>query len=239
MKKHVTYPGKDLEAMTFAARYHRWILSEFRPYIGKRIVEVGAGTGSFSKMLLETQPEALFLVEPSAMYEQLVRNVPSDDKDISVRHIHALFETAASEIRSEGRPDTITYVNVLEHIEDDVRELELIYETLPDGGRCLIFVPAVRALLSDFDRRLGHFRRYGKAELEKKVREAGFRILKSKNFDAAGVLPWFIKYRLLGSMALEPLAVRLYDDLVVPIASRFEPRLPVPIGKNILLVGEK
>lgn len=231
----VIYPGKDLEAMSFATKYHRWLLDEFRPFIGRRVVEVGAGAGSFSKMLLELTPVSLCVVEPSEMFVELSKNMAGSD----VHFFNAIFESVAAEIRSECRPDTITYVNVLEHIEEDSRELKVVYDTLETGGRLLLFVPAVRSLFSDFDRSIGHFRRYAKSELESKVRNAGFRLLKSKNFDAIGVLPWFVKYRLLRSTSLEERSVRLYDHLVVPIARRIEPRVPVPIGKNVLLVAEK
>ena len=64
MSKKVVYVGKDLEAMSFAVNYHKWILEEFRPFLGKRLVEVGAGTGSFSEMLIGENPEDLALIEP-------------------------------------------------------------------------------------------------------------------------------------------------------------------------------
>ena len=233
------YPGKDLEAMSFAVRYYRWLFEELRPFIGRRVVEVGAGTGSFSEMILETEPEILSLIEPSEMFLEIVKNITGEGLETDVRHHRAIFEYVADEIKAEASPDTIVYVNVLEHIDDDVSELELIYNTLELGGRLLIFVPAVRALFSDFDRSIGHYRRYTKRELEQKVRDAGFKIVKSKNFDAAGVIPWFVKYRLLRSMNLDQRSVSLYDGLVVPIVSRIEARLPVPIGKNVVMVAEK
>ena len=233
------YPGKDLEAMSFAVRYYRWLFNELRPYIGRRVVEVGAGTGSFSEMILDTEPEILSLIEPSKMFLELVKNVTGEGSRTDLRHHRAIFEFVADEIKADASPDTIVYVNVLEHIDDDERELELIYNTLEPGGRLLIFVPAVQALFSDFDRSIGHYRRYSKRDLERKVTDAGFRIVKSKNFDAAGVLPWFVKYRLLRSMNMDQRSVSIYDGLVVPIVSRLESILPVPIGKNIVLVAEK
>jgi SAM-dependent methyltransferase len=235
----VIYPGKDLEAMSFAVKYHRWLLDEFRPYIGKNIVEVGAGKGSFSEMLLDTKPESLSLLEPSEMFFDLERNIPANMNGTRVGLFHSIFEASCPSITSSTRPDTIIYVNVLEHIEDDLRELELIRDSLGDGGRCLIFVPAIRALFSEFDRDLGHFRRYRKGELEKKVRDAGFKILKSKYFDFAGVAPWFVKYRMLRSRTLGGGAVSLYDNLVVPIMRHVESVVSPPIGKNILLIAEK
>jgi SAM-dependent methyltransferase len=235
----VIYPGKDLEAMSFAVKYHRWLLDEFRQYIGKNIVEVGAGKGSFSEMLLDTSPDSLSLVEPSEMFYDLERNISANVNGTRVGLFHSIFEAASPSITSSARPDTIIYVNVLEHIEDDSRELGLIRDSLDDGGRCLIFVPAIRALFSEFDRDLGHFRRYGKSELEKKVSDAGFKIVKSKYFDFAGVAPWFVKYRILRSRTLGGGSVSLYDNLVVPIMRQVESVVSPPIGKNILLVAEK
>jgi hypothetical protein len=130
-------------------------------------------------------------------------------------------------------------VNVLEHIEDDSRELEMVYETLAAGGRCFIFVPALRSLYGRFDEKIGHFRRYAIAEIEEKCRAAGFKVVRSKYFDLAGIVPWFVKYKLFRSDSLEPGAVALYDKLAVPVVSAVEKAIPVPIGKNILVVAEK
>jgi SAM-dependent methyltransferase len=235
----VVYPGKDLEAMSFAVRYHRWMLEEFRPYIGRDIVEVGAGTGSFSEMLLETGPERLSLVEPSEMFTALKNNFSKSKSATGLRFLNSIFRTAAAEITAEMRPDTIIYVNVLEHIENDAAELELIRDSLEGGGHALIFVPAMPSLMSDFDRSIGHFRRYKKRALEFMVRDAGFQIMKSKYFDLAGIIPWLVKYRLLRSQTMGGGMVSAYDKVVVPVMRYTESLIRPPIGKNILLVGRK
>jgi SAM-dependent methyltransferase len=235
----VVYPGKDLEAMSFAVKYHRWMLDEFRPFIGKDIVEVGAGSGSFSEMLLDTSPERLSLVEPSEMFESLKLILAKEVDRTDIQCFNAIFCNAAAEIVSSGKPDTIIYVNVLEHIEDDVAELKLIMESLQPGGHALIFVPAMPSLMSDFDRAIGHFRRYRKTELERKAGDAGFEIVKSKYFDVAGIAPWLVKYRMLRSKTMSGGAVSAYDNLVVPFMRRVESIIAPPIGKNILLVARK
>jgi len=235
----IVYPGKDLEAMSFAVRYHRWMLDEFRPFIGSDIVEVGAGSGSFSEMLLETRPDRLSLVEPSELFAELTSNVPSGNSPSRIEHHNAIFRSAAPAITAQRQPDTITYVNVLEHIEDDAGELELVRESLDIAGHVLIFVPAMPTLMSEFDRSIGHFRRYRKGELEKKVRKAGFKIVKSRYFDLAGIAPWFVKYRVMRSLTMGEGAVSAYDNLVVPIMKRVESIIHPPLGKNILLVGHK
>jgi len=235
-KKHV-YVGKDLEAMSFAVNYHKWILEEFRPYLGKKFVEVGAGTGSFSEMLLGEKPENLALVEPSEMFSFLEQNISQIETAVTVNYYNSIFSETADNLNET--PDTIIYVNVLEHIEDDAGELQKVYETLETGGHCLIFVPAFMSLYGAFDEKVGHFRRYTKNELEEKAKRAGFKIVKSKYFDFAGIFPWYIKYKLLKSDSLESGAVTAYDKFAVPLTKQFERFLKFPVGKNILTILQK
>jgi SAM-dependent methyltransferase len=237
MSKKVVYVGKDLEAMSFAVNYHKWILEEFRPFLGKKLVEVGAGTGSFSEMLVAEKPENLALIEPSEMFNFLEQNISQIETAATVNYYNAIFSEAADKLIA--KPDTIIYCNVLEHIEDDAAELQKVYETLETGGHCLIFVPAFMSLYGAFDEKVGHFRRYIKNELEEKARIAGFKIVKSKYFDFAGIFPWYIKYKLLKSDSLESGAVTAYDKFAVPVTKQFERFLKFPVGKNILMVLSK
>lgn len=239
MTEPITYIGKDLEAMSFTVNYQNWIIEQFQPFIGKHVVEVGAGTGSISALLLDEKPETLALVEPSEMFEQLEENISGIETATEVSFHNSLFLAAAAELTKGKRPDTIVYVNVLEHVEDDQKELEMIFDCLETGGHALIFVPALMALYGQFDRNIGHFRRYSKKELEDKCRSAGFEIVKSKYFDFAGIAPWFVKYRIFRSGSLSVGAVRIYDKLVIPVAKRLEALIPVPLGKNVVMVVRK
>ena len=234
-----TYVGTDLEAMSFAENYHRWILNELRPQLGSSIVEVGAGTGSFSELLLECRPTSLLLVEPSEMVEKLRLTMSGmSEQGPTVRIFNSTFRDAVDEIAG-AKPDSIIYVNVLEHIEDDSAELRAVFEALQPRGKVFIFVPAHPWLYGAFDKSVGHFRRYRRAELEEKIREAGFKILVSKYFDFVGVAPWWLKYRLLKSEKLEPKAVELYDRWAVPVTRALESVLTPPTGKNLLLIAAK
>jgi SAM-dependent methyltransferase len=235
----VGYVGKDLEAMDFAVNYHRWILALMKPFLGKHLVEVGAGTGAFSELLLEIEPETLSLVEPSAMFETLQINLAKHDSATKIRAFPNIFAEVAAQLEIEQSPDSIIYINVLEHIEDDRLELEIVHRTLREKGRAFVFVPALPVLFSEFDKQIGHFRRYRKTELAEKFRACGFRILLSRYFDATGVFPWLVKYRLLKSLTMESAAVHFYDKFIVPVAKPVESFLPLPLGKNLLLVAEK
>src|SRR6478752_9374588 len=71
---HSEYPGKELEAMALAMNYRRWIMQFFKPFLGRHILEVGAGAGSFSEMLLDENPQSLTILEPSTNLWPLIRD---------------------------------------------------------------------------------------------------------------------------------------------------------------------
>jgi SAM-dependent methyltransferase len=240
MSERFNYPGRELEAMSLAVNYHRWIFQSMRPFLGRRLVEVGAGTGSFSEMILESPVERLALVEPSqSMYEQLNARLRQLEAAAPVKTYNATFAEVCRQIRDEQHPDSILYINVLEHIRDDERELSLMRETLSVNGRIFIFVPALAWLYGHFDEEVGHVRRYTKTELEDKCRLAGFKIIKSSYFDLIGVIPWYVKYRILKSRGMEAWAVSLYDRYLVRVTKTIESYVRPPIGKNIVLIAEK
>lgn len=228
------YPGRDLEAMSFADGYHRWIRDEFRPYLGTEVAEVGAGSGDFSRLLLETPIRRLLAVEPAdAMFARLGDALAGDPR---AEPRNGFLSEMIDEV--EGTLDTVVYVNVLEHVEHHGDEVELMRRALLPGGHACIFVPALPWLYSRFDASIGHFRRYRKGELETLLRDGGLEVVRSRYFDAAGVLPWLLFYRLLGR-SLAARDVEVYDRLVVPVMRRIESVVRPPVGKNLLVVARK
>jgi len=226
------YPGRELEAMSFAVNYHDWIVGELAPFLGRRVAEVGAGIGSVSSLLLRHPIEHLAAYEPSAnMFPQLAARLAGEKR---ARAVNAFF---GAEPPAEPF-DSVAYINVLEHIEDDGGELARAFAALRPGGHLLVFVPALAWLYSDFDRRIGHARRYSRAGLRGVARAAGFEVATDRYFDAAGVLPWLVNFVLL-RRGLGSGGVALYDRLVVPPMRRIEGWIPPPIGKNLLLVARR
>lgn len=223
------YPGKDLEAMAFAHRYHRWIRDRFRPHLGPRVGEVGAGIGDFSALLLEAGVESLIAWEPSANLHPALERRFSDDEHVTVMRERFTPPDA-------GPLDALCYVNVLEHIEDDEAELARARRALLPDGRLCLFVPALPRLYSNHDRNVGHFRRYRRRELRDKLTRAGFVIREARWFDIAGILPWWLMYRVLGKTVTSN-AVGGYDRWVIPVMRRAESLIPPPIGKNLLMVA--
>lgn len=230
----VRYEGRDLEAMSFARRYHQWIADIFAPYLGNQVAEVGAGSGNFSSLLVGKNVQNLVAIEPSREMFPLLKQ--KFDGDVRVITRHALFQDMCKEYQNHF--DSVVYVNVLEHIEKDDQELRSVYQSLKAGGHVCIFVPALPWLYSDFDASVGHYRRYTKRQLEQLLKETGFDIVRISYFDLIGIIPWFIFFKLFRKKLSTGDAV-LYDRFVVPFVRMCESIVPIPVGKNLIVIAKK
>ena len=218
--------------MSSAVNYHRWIIDEFAPYLTGDVAEVGAGIGTMSQLILEHPVRRLRAFEPSEnMYPQLEAALRGEPR------AQAVNEFFGPKHVGEGL-DAILYINVLEHVEDDRAELAYAWDALKPGGRLLVFVPALQWLYSDFDRQVGHLRRYRRGALAAAARAAGFVVERARYFDATGVMPWYIHFVLLGR-SMGGGSVSLYDKVAVPATRFIERIVSPPLGKNVLLIARK
>ena len=121
------------------------------------------------------------------------RNIHSDNHRVTC--INENFENVSSACTNFY--DSVVFINVLEHIEDDLQAIQKSYEIINKNGHIVIFVPALQFLYSDFDRSIGHFKRYYKSELNKLVLQSGFKVIECKYFDSVGIIPWFIFMKVM------------------------------------------
>lgn len=228
------YSGTELNAMEEAQRYHRWILRYFQPYLGRRIMEIGAGAGTFASRLIESAPESeFFLFEPAANLFPLLRRRFEGDSRVQT------YNDSVDARAASVAPDTVVMVNVLEHVENDAECLRQIYALLPTDGHLLVFVPALPAIYGSLDRAFEHFRRYRKAELSTALAGAGFRTLHIRYFNLVGVAAWFLSGRILKHTTVPAGNVRFYDRWVVPPSSWMENWWEPPVGQSLLAVAHK
>lgn len=238
--KQLTYEGCDLEAMSQAPNYYKWLMSVIKPYIGDAVVEVGAGSGSFSRQILATAPKKAIFVEPTKNMYRLLKETVAEAKSKQTKVVtyNGYLSDLAKQLKTD-KPDTFVYINVFEHIEDDLKELKQIKELLPSGGHAIIFVPAHQALFSKFDESIGHFRRHSKKSVTKLANDAGMEIVKVRYMDMVGVVPWWLSFKMLNRTKLTPSMIRLYDTLCIPAIRAVETAVAGPFGKNVLLVARK
>jgi 2-polyprenyl-3-methyl-5-hydroxy-6-metoxy-1,4-benzoquinol methylase len=153
------------------------------------VAELGSGRGNLSKLLREGRQ--LLATDYRVDYVSELRERWGETSSVHVSQID-LRESISYEVVRRFRPDTVVCLNVLEHIEDDQAVLNNLRRVLPANARIVFLVPYNPKLTSEFDRQIGHFRRYDRGELERKMKEAGFTVERQIYFNKVGVLAWWI-----------------------------------------------
>jgi SAM-dependent methyltransferase len=217
------------------ANLNRWVATRV---VGENVLDVGCGNGALLG-LLSRQGKRAFGVEPNGA---LTRLAASRHPELTV------LEQSGDGLHRFGRRfDTVTILDVLEHIEDDKAQLRRIFDVLEDRGRLVAVVPACPALYGKRDINNGHFRRYTRSELVAKLRRCGFRVRLVRHWNALGFLPYWFSERILR----RELNTRLRTDHVPSPAGRLlvrllhgwfrqvENRVSFGFGLSLLAVAEK
>ena len=228
---------QDLERLGSAHRFFGWTLEGLAPYLRGRVLEVGAGVGTITRRLIESDSElTIVALEPAANVFADLASYAALTPRVSA-HRQTLREYLAT---MEEPFDAVVYLNVLEHVADDAAELRLAAAALRPGGALLVFGPALEWLYGELDYKAGHYRRYSVGGLRRLVRAAGFEIVSLRYFDVLGVLPYFVTYRVLRRQSISGSTLWGYDRLLVPVSRLLQRAMPrPPLGKNVILVARK
>ncbi len=155
---------------------------------GTSVLDIGCGSGHLLR-LLQDQGKDVVGLEPSGELVDLAQALHGP-----LRIEHGSPEDID---RWPHRFDTITIIDVLEHIQDDVQQLRRMKALLKPRGRLVVVVPAFQVLYGPRDAEQGHFRRYERGDLVHKLQMTGYRIGKVRYWNAMGFLPYFIASRVL------------------------------------------
>lgn len=220
----------SLESLDDALNYRDWIVDLAAPHLGQRLLEIGAGHGTFTERFAEAG--TVVAVEPGTdAAARLDARFAGDDRVTTVTGV-------ASDVVHDGF-DAAVMINVLEHIDDEVAVLAELHDRLTNDGRLVLWVPAFMTLFSDFDRRLGHHRRYRRPGLEQLVEANGFEVVTSRYVNLPGWFSWLLMVRLLNIEPTNPTTVRLFDQRIVPVVRWVEERVRPPFGQSIFLVARR
>src|SRR5579862_6502560 len=163
--------GEILERLNRAPRFTRWMADVIRPYVGQRVLEIGAGIGNMSVHLM---PRSVYWVtDVKAEYLDYLETMQTTRPYMRVGYTNAMEPDSFPAGESF---DTVVCLNVVEHVEDDVGALRNIWNALEPGGRAVILVPSGPNLYGSLDKVLGHCRRYTTEQLVAVSREAGFHV---------------------------------------------------------------
>lgn len=234
-----SFVAEDLEVMSDAENYVRWIFSELvAPHLGPRVLEIGSGIGTFStRIAAHPNVRQLTCVEVDLACSETAREA------MAAAQVRKPIEHRVSDYLRTPLPkddyDTALLINVLEHLQNDRAAVAKAFGELRSGGSLVIFVPAFGLLMSDLDRKLGHYRRYTTGSLRKLLEGAGFTVTALRYYNLTGFLGWLWRFRIRGRTEQSPEMVRFFDRWVMPVQLRVERALALPVGQSVYAVAKK
>ncbi|MGB9628927.1 MAG: class I SAM-dependent methyltransferase, partial [Thermodesulfobacteriota bacterium] len=214
--------------------YQRWIYERIRPFLRGDILEIGCGIGNLTGFLLSHGKVGISDINEEYLQitEEKFRGHPNL-KEIFLWDIRQNPPESLTTLF-----DTIVCSNVLEHIEDDEAVLRNLYHYLPNGGRLILLVPAIKGLYNRLDLELGHIRRYSKRELGQMISKSGLRIILLTYFNFFGILGWFLNGTILRRPLLPEGQLRIFDRMV-PFFIQIERVIPIRLGQSLIAVAER
>lgn len=232
------YVGGELELFAAARNWKRRLARELAPHLGGNVLEVGAGLGGTTESLLQDAEVGRWLaLEPDPeLFAELERKVESLDRRFAAE-VCARRGTL-SDLEADERFDALLYIDVLEHIEDDRDELVRAAAHLEPGGKLVVLAPAHQSLFSEFDRAIGHFRRYDRRSLAA-LAPAGTELVALTYLDSVGWLASLANRLLLRRSLPTPAQIRVWDGVLVPLSGVLDRLLLGRFGKSVLAVWRR
>ena len=214
--------GEILLRLNRAPRFTGWMADVIRPYVGKRVLEIGAGIGNMTLHLL---PRTVYwATDINPAYLDALERLKINRPYLSVASVDG---TDASSFPAGETFDTIICLNVVEHLSDDHKALRNIWGALEPGGRAIVLVPYGPKLFGTLDEVLGHCRRYTEDQLIHASEAAGFQTEKLLKFNRPGVVAWWLNGKVLRRTTFGLGQIRVLN-LLTPLFHVIDPWLPLP-----------
>lgn len=230
-----SYIGGELDLFALAKNWKRYIKKQVSRYTTGDVLEVGAGIGATTEALYDGTPRRWVCLEPDeALAHRLKARLISGMGGSTIKVVVGSLRTFSD------APcfDCILYIDVLEHIEDDHAQIEAAARLVRRSGHIVILSPAHQWLYSEFDKSIGHLRRYNRAHL-RSMMPTGWVEEKLMYIDSVGVLLSLGNVLALRQSMPTRSQIILWDRLCVP-ASRLSDRLfRGTVGKSVLAVWRK
>jgi glycosyltransferase involved in cell wall biosynthesis len=214
--------GEILERLNRAPRFTLWMADVVRPFVGDRVLEIGAGIGNMSVHLM---PRSIYwATDVNPYYLNYLETLRPTRPYMRVAYTDGM----KAESFPKGQDfDTVVCLNVIEHVPDDVGALRNVREALVDGGTAIVLVPYGPELYGSLDEVLGHCRRYTEEQVAEVAQQAGFHLEQILKFNRPGVPAWWLNGKILRRRTFGIGQIRLLNVLT-PIFRRIDSWLPLP-----------
>ena len=224
------YVGTELELFRHANNWKAYYHHLLGPYLRGDVLEVGAGAGATTRALCDGSQTSWFALEPDPA---LAAQIEAEHRSRPFPICFGVLTGTLEDLPVDRVFDTILYIDVLEHIEDDRGELLRASRHLRPRGRLIVLAPACPSLYSRFDAHIGHFRRYSKRSL---ARIAPSQLESESLFyiDSVGMLASAANRLLLRASLPTERQLRFWDSVLVPLSRLLDPIIRFRIGKTVV-----
>lgn len=227
-----TYVGSELELFAAVHNWKSYWAGRVRPFLRGDVIEVGAGIGSNTAWMHPGGDVRWVCLEPD---NRLTGQIPKQLAD--GRSCEVVGGTLA-DLEAARKFDTIIYIDVLEHIEDDAGELRLAASRLRPGGHVVVLSPAHQQLYTPFDAAIGHYRRYNRSML-RAISPKTCALARLEYLDSAGLFLSAANRLFLKQSMPTARQLQFWDRCVIPISRLVDPVLLRKAGKSILAVWRR
>lgn len=229
------YIGAELELFSAAKNWKKYIAQLITPYIHGDVLEPGAGIGANTRLFFNKNVSSWVLLEPDKNFCGILLKLLSSHK---LPLICSVINGTTNDIKTTERFDTIIYIDVLEHIEDDKSEIVTATNLLKQNGKLILLSPAHNFLMSPFDKAIGHYRRYSKKMLLS-IKDERLKTVKIMHVDSLGFFAslankYFLKQQYPGKKQ-----IAFWDNWMIPASKIIDRILFYGSGKTIIAVWKK
>lgn len=229
-----TYVGNELEIFANAVQWKAYFSKILEPF-GNKVLEVGAGIGATTSVLCDgTQSEWLCLEPDPGLLGQINVRIASGDLPKCCRpQIGSIYD-----LNPGALFDSILYIDVLEHIEDDRAELEQASRHLAHSGKIMVLSPAYPFLYSPFDKAIGHFRRYTSASLAS-LTPPSCQQIKLVYLDSVGLITSLSNRILMKQSMPTHNQILFWDRKIIPISRIIDHLIGFRVGRSVLSIWQR
>ena len=228
--EEVTYIGNELELFQHATAWKQYYATILKPYIRGNVLEVGAGIGSTTKYLCDGSQEKWLCLEPDpSLFKKLQDKIQNRELPSCCYAVKGL----TSDLQTDIKFDTILYIDVIEHIENDRQELQQAKDLLANHGSLIVLVPAHQSLYSSFDKAIGHFRRYNKRRLLS-IASNTFQPEKLVYLDSVGLFASLMNKYLLKQDYPTIKQINLWNKFMIPVSRTLDRIVNYNLGKTLV-----
>ena len=227
------YEGGELAIFAQAHNWKQYWVSQVAPYIKGDVLEVGAGIGSNTSILRCLTSGRWLCLEPDArLLSELRANVAAS---MPLR-VDAVCSSVVS-LPPEELFDTVLYIDVLEHVADDISEIAAAAKHTRGKGHIIVLSPAHQLLYSPFDRAIGHYRRYDRASLLR-CTPSNAQPARVSYLDSAGCVLSLANRVMLRQHSPSLKQILFWDSYIIPISRFVDSVFGFRLGKSILGVWQ-